>query len=402
MKKKEALVKVTLMQADLEFEYPQKLEKLLVRNDLVKWLDEEEDKLKRNAKESILLMDEAMTGAAAKTKEEEKKEYLTYEDYYNLDDFVVGGLDDGGQKPGKIPFEEFAAKTASENIFDNDLLEQQYKFWESMEDRENRLRRIWIDLKRKNALGGIDAVTQEEHLEINKEIVETIRRIRWRTDQELTRRNIDPIFKDNYAGKYDKEEFLIDAGLEFFKVKKLLSKNPRLLKDDPVLSIDYYKIINLIKRQKILENSSDPFKSEETPTSTWNDLKMVDEHEKDKAQKILERFRRQRQFEGESTQDFSEKMNLSTTIEETEESVKTKKKKEVREHQKIIQQFDKLATQFASSKGADSTQKTVGKMGGEAVAETAGMLKKKQKKRKEKSLSAKLRLKEKKGTSDKK
>ena len=41
-------------------------------------------------------------------------------------------------------------------------------------------------------------------------------------------------------------------------------------------------------------------------------------------------------------------------------------------------------------------------MGGEAVAETAGMLKKKQKKRKEKSLSAKLRLKEKKGTSDKK
>lgn len=336
MKKKESLVKVTLMQADLEFEYPQKLEKLLVRNDLVKWLDEEEDKLKRNAKESILLMDEAMTGAAAKTKEEEKKEYLTYEDYYNLDDFVVGGLDDGGQKPGKIPFEEFAAKTASENIFDNDLLEQQYKFWESMEDRENRLRRIWIDLKRKNALGGIDAVTQEEHLEINKEIVETIRRIRWRTDQELTRRNIDPIFKDNYAGKYDKEEFLIDAGLEFFKVKKLLSKNPRLLKDDPVLSIDYYKIINLIKRQKILEDSSDPFKSEETPTSTWNDLKMVDEHEKDKAAKILERFRRQRQFEGESSQDFSEKMNLSTTIEETEESVKTKKKKEVREHQKII------------------------------------------------------------------
>lgn len=77
------------MQADLEFEYPHKLEKLLVRNDLVKWLDEEEDKLKRNAKESILLMDEAMTGAAAKTQELKVKEYLTMEDYYNLDDFTV-------------------------------------------------------------------------------------------------------------------------------------------------------------------------------------------------------------------------------------------------------------------------------------------------------------------------
>ena len=47
LKQKESLVKVTLMQADLEFEYPQKLEKLLVRSDLLKWLDEEEDKLKR-------------------------------------------------------------------------------------------------------------------------------------------------------------------------------------------------------------------------------------------------------------------------------------------------------------------------------------------------------------------
>lgn len=109
------------MQADLEFEYPQKLEKLLVKNDLLKWLDEEEEKLKRNAKESILLMDEAMTGAVAKTKELEIKEYLTYEDYYEIDDFLAEGDDGDGQRPGKIPFEEFAAKTASENIFDNDV-----------------------------------------------------------------------------------------------------------------------------------------------------------------------------------------------------------------------------------------------------------------------------------------
>jgi len=51
-----------------------------------------------------------------------------------------------------------------------------------MEDREARLRGIWIDLKRKNAIGGIDAVTPEEQLEVNQEIVELLRRIRWRTD----------------------------------------------------------------------------------------------------------------------------------------------------------------------------------------------------------------------------
>ena len=51
--------------------------------------------------------------------------------------------------------------------------------------------------------------------------------------------------------------------MEFYKIKKLLQKNPKILKDDPVLSIDYFKIINLIKRQKLLEDTSDPFASDD-------------------------------------------------------------------------------------------------------------------------------------------
>jgi hypothetical protein len=164
---------------------------------------------------------------------------------------------------GKIPFEEYVAKMASENIFENDLLEQQYKFWESTEDRQQRLQRIWLELKRKNALGGVDAVTTEETRSLNSEIAELLRRIRWRTDQELTRRNIEPVFKEHYAGKYSKEEMLMDAGFEFWKVKSLLSKNPKLLKDDPVLNIDYYKIISLVRRKKLLENTSDAFGPED-------------------------------------------------------------------------------------------------------------------------------------------
>jgi hypothetical protein len=55
------------------------------------------------------------------------------------------------------------------------------------------------------------------------------------------------LFKDNYTGKYDKREFLIDADIELTKIKRLLEKNPRLLKDDPVLGVDYLKVIGLIK-----------------------------------------------------------------------------------------------------------------------------------------------------------
>jgi hypothetical protein len=39
LKAKEQLVKITLMHADLEFEYPQKLEKVLVKGNILEWLD---------------------------------------------------------------------------------------------------------------------------------------------------------------------------------------------------------------------------------------------------------------------------------------------------------------------------------------------------------------------------
>lgn len=46
LKKNDALVKLTLLQADLEFEYPQKLEKMKVKADILRLVEEEEAKLK--------------------------------------------------------------------------------------------------------------------------------------------------------------------------------------------------------------------------------------------------------------------------------------------------------------------------------------------------------------------
>jgi hypothetical protein len=73
---------------------------------------------------------------------------------------------------------------------------------------------------------------------------------------------------------------LIDADFEFVKIKNLLSKSPKLLKEDPILSIDYLKIINLIKQKKLLENSTNQF----DPTSA------VEAHhfDIDKTNRILE------------------------------------------------------------------------------------------------------------------
>jgi hypothetical protein len=47
-------------------------------------------------------------------------------------------------------------------------LELEYKFWENQEEKAERIKKIWIDLKRKNALGGVDKRTTKEQIELNK------------------------------------------------------------------------------------------------------------------------------------------------------------------------------------------------------------------------------------------
>lgn len=89
------------------------------------------------------------------------------------------------------------------------------------------------------------------------------------------KRNINPVFKNNYKA-YDKEEFLVDANMEFFKIKKLLEKNPKTLKDDPLLAVDYLKIIDLIKRRRLYEDANDQFHPHEQFESTYMDPEVKD------------------------------------------------------------------------------------------------------------------------------
>jgi hypothetical protein len=55
----------------------------------------------------------------------------------------------------------------------------------------------------------------------------------------------------------------MDSDVEFYKIKKLLEKSPSLLREDPLISLDYLKIINLIKRKKLYEDTSNHFVPED-------------------------------------------------------------------------------------------------------------------------------------------
>jgi len=48
-----------------------------------------------------------------------------------------------------------------------------------------------------------------------------------------------------------------------------------MLKEDPLLGIDYLKIINLIKRKKLVENSSNEFDPADSIDSTYFDIDLI-------------------------------------------------------------------------------------------------------------------------------
>lgn len=49
-------------------------------------------------------------------------------------------------------------------------------------DKNERLKKIWLDIKRKSLVGGVEARTVEEQDEISTSIVELTRKIRFRMD----------------------------------------------------------------------------------------------------------------------------------------------------------------------------------------------------------------------------
>jgi hypothetical protein len=199
---------------------------------------------------------------------------------------------------------------------------------------------------------------------------------------------VEPLFKENYRA-YDKEEFLLDSDIEFSKLKHLLEKNPKLLKEDPLLGVDYLKIINLIKRKKLIEVTSDEYNPADSIDSTYRDISLIEREALFKRLKQEDKLRRD--LDMDDSQGGSDRLQLED--QEADVSVRAAKKREEREKNKLLKQFDALAEQYEKSASIIQGQKST---------ESAGDLKRKSKKKKEKTLAAKLRLKEKKGGSTEK
>ena len=126
-------------------------------------------------------------------------------------------------------------------------------------DREIYLRELWLK-NRNNRIESIigslssDNKYKKDFLSINKSISNTIRSIRRQIDKYLLNNKQKPVFNHNIRF-YDKEEILYDAEINFHQIKKFLSYDTNILKNDESISKRYIELMELLSRKKILENS---------------------------------------------------------------------------------------------------------------------------------------------------
>ena len=122
--------------------------------------------------------------------------------------------------------------------------------------------------------------------------------------------------------KYEKEEFLADADIEFYKVKKLLEKNPKVLRDDPILSIDYHKIITLIRQKKLFEKTSDHFDPANAHTALWQDVNDIERNKRLALAGRLANYERMRRMDGEGAGNRGQAENLNLNEEDQSSTIK--------------------------------------------------------------------------------
>lgn len=145
-----------------------------------------------------------------------------------------------------------------------------YEYWETAEEKEERLRLIWLESKQKllNNLERSNNITDIENMKIPSDkagleeniqslansLTKQIRDLRFKIDQNLLKLNKHPVFGSNYK-YYKNRDLLLDSEHEFHKIKKFLKNDKDVIKEDPEIGYRYEELLENLKRKKVMENT---------------------------------------------------------------------------------------------------------------------------------------------------
>lgn len=255
-------------------------------------------------------------------------------------------------------------ENAQAHLLDKDILDMNYEYWETLEEKEERFRIKWIESKQKllsnieftNELISLEKIdipknskaTEESIQKLTNDLCKLIRDLRFKIDQNLLKQNKHPLFGSNYK-YYKGDEFMLDADHEFYKIKKFLKNEKSKIINDAEIGHRYEELLETLKRKKILENTY----AEHYNERAYHQLDRGDIFESEAQEEALE-AEKIRQFEK-----YSEKSNLKYSAEKisTEDLVAAKENKKVDDQ--LGRYKERILSSFESALGAAQPKKSV-------------------------------------------
>jgi len=261
-----------------------------------------------------------------------------------------------------VSYEEYLKENEKVSLLDKDILEMNYEYWETAEEREERLRLIWMQSKQKT-LSNLEISNKEaanENFDMPKErisleenieslsnvLTKQIRDLRFKIDQNLLKANKHPVFGSNYK-YYKGRDMLIDSDHEFHKIKKFLKNDKDFIKEDAEIGYRYEELLENLKRKKVMENTYTEHYSERAYSQLGGKMFDVKQDDEDAEDDEFSRFEKKR---------ISETKGLSVERINTEHLVAAKDNTKKVENQ--IGKFrDKILASFETAIGAVQPRK---------------------------------------------
>lgn len=148
----------------------------------------------------------------------------------------------------KPAFNDWKEQNRPINLYEDYLMEEQYKYWENQNEKEGRLLKMWIEERKRNV--ELPEKTKQEIEEMNADIRDSLRKIKRRVDQILIKAKKHPVFGANY-NRVKQDEFMVDVDIDFYKLKKFLSRSLREIKGMEEVETDFDKLREMMKRKVI-------------------------------------------------------------------------------------------------------------------------------------------------------
>eukprot|EP01015_Nassula_variabilis_P021264 TRINITY_DN3770_c0_g1_i2.p1 TRINITY_DN3770_c0_g1~~TRINITY_DN3770_c0_g1_i2.p1 ORF type:complete len:745 (-),score=182.72 TRINITY_DN3770_c0_g1_i2:154-2388(-) len=279
--KSNPLVKMVLMHSSLDFEFPHKEHQRQMANELRKEVEQRRQEQKEQQQSELT--------------QEEVEEQNQDEDKFDSNNIKIMSFNeqirfdygiqqtDGRQRQAAKDQTEKKGRTKDnlkvvrdgEEIDISQVLYPQavYRLFENNEERMARLEEKWLKVRLASLESNLEKPTMQEQSETLQKVVDKVRRIKWRVDQQMQKNAEKLLFEEHM--RFTQDELMADEEVYYEMLDFYLKQSEEAKKDTPRKELDDERIMKTIKRRQLVEDIVKPFQDSAMLLQDENDVKEV-------------------------------------------------------------------------------------------------------------------------------